>query len=88
MDIESLDKDNNTPLHVSASSEALGSIPIVMAFGANINRQNKWGETPLLVAVKYGHIDTVKMFVESYDADLLIENNEGHNALEVAAKNN
>lgn len=88
MDVEGQDKDNNSPLHVAASSEALDSIPVLIAFGGDLNRQNKWGETPLMVAAKFGHIETAKLFVESYGADLLAENKEGHNAFEVSAKNN
>lgn len=41
-----------------------------------------------MVAAKFGHIETAKMFITKYEANLLIENNEGHNALEVCAKNN
>ena len=70
MNVESCDKDLNTPLHVSASSEALESIPLLIAFGADVNRKNKWGETPLIVATKFGHINTVRLLYEIYNASL------------------
>ena len=70
MNVESLDKDLNTPLHVSASSEALESIPLLIAFGADVNRKNKWGETPLIIATKFGHVETVKFLYEIYNASL------------------
>ena len=70
MNVESLDKDLNTPLHVSASSEALESIPLLIAFGADVNRKNKWGETPLIIASKFGHVETVKFLYEIHNASL------------------
>lgn len=36
MDAE--DIDNSTPLHVACSSEALDSIPILVAYGADVNK--------------------------------------------------
>lgn len=85
MDVEAEDKDRNTPLHVAASSEALSSIPVLIAFGCDINRRNKWGETALMIAAKFNHHETAKLLVE-YQCDYLIVN-EGYTAMEVAAKN-
>ncbi|CAD8062613.1 unnamed protein product [Paramecium sonneborni] len=85
MDVEAKDKDDNTPLHVAASSEALTSIPVLIAFGCNINSRNKWGETALIVAAKFNHHETAKLLIEN-QADFLLEN-EGFTAMEIAAKN-
>lgn len=58
IDIETGDKDLNTAMHVAASSEAIPSIRLLVAFNANINSKNKWGETPLMIASKFGHVET------------------------------
>lgn len=87
MDVEALDKDANTPLHVAASSEALESIPILVAFGGDVNKRNKWGETPLMVAAKFDHVDSSRIFVEQCNADIYALN-DGLTAMEIAAKQN
>lgn len=86
MNPESNDKDDNKPLHVAASSEALDSIPVLVAFGAKVDSLNKWGETPLMVAAKFGHIDTIRLLVEHYGADCMHESPEGLSMLEIAAR--
>ncbi|CAK71714.1 unnamed protein product (macronuclear) [Paramecium tetraurelia] len=85
MDVEAKDKDENTPLHVAASSEALSSIPVLIAFGCDINRRNKWGETALIIAAKFNHHETAKLLIQN-EADYFFEN-EGYTAMEIAAKN-
>lgn len=65
MDVEAKDKDNNTPLHVAASSEALNSIPILLAFGCDINKRNKWGETALMIAAKFNHYETANLLISN-----------------------
>ncbi|CAD8157141.1 unnamed protein product [Paramecium pentaurelia] len=85
MDVEAKDKDNNTPLHVAASSEALNSIPILLAFGCDINKRNKWGETALMIAAKFNHYETANLLI-SNQADYFLEN-EGYTPMEIAAKN-
>lgn len=51
------------------------------AFLANI--PNKRGETPLIVAAKYGHINTTIILI-SFGADPKIADQSGHNALDYA----
>lgn len=65
MDVEAKDKDHNTPLHVAASSEALSSIPILIAFGCDINKRNKWGETALIIAAKFNHTETANLLIKN-----------------------
>ncbi|CAD8068960.1 unnamed protein product [Paramecium sonneborni] len=84
IDVESKDKDENTPLYEPASSEALSSIPILIAFGCDINSRNKFGETALIVAAKFNHYETAKLLIEN-QADFLLEN-EGFTAMEIAVK--
>lgn len=43
MDVDVLDIENNTPLHIAASSEALDSIRLLLAFGASIEAKNNYG---------------------------------------------
>lgn len=84
MDVESKDKDDNTPLHVAASSEALESMSLLVAFGGNVNARNKWQETPLMVAAKFNHFDSANTLI-SLGADPYLMN-EGLLPYEIAAK--
>ncbi len=83
IDVEAGDKDKNTAMHVAASSEALESIAVLVAFNADLNARNKWGETPLMVSTKFGHLETTKLFIESYNADLFAINNENINVKKI-----
>ena len=51
----------NTPLHVSASSDGIDSIKVLMKYGASLTKLNCYGETALLSATKFGHLQTVKL---------------------------
>jgi len=71
------DADGNTPLAIAAASHADRSIPILIAFGGELNVQNKLGETPLYQASKYGHIEICKLLLENYNPDPFIRSNQG-----------
>jgi ankyrin repeat protein len=53
-DINSVDKDGNTPLFVAASHGDLEVVRILAKHGADISAVNKDGNTPLFVAASYG----------------------------------
>lgn len=55
------DFEGNTPLHCAASSEANRAIPLLIAFGADINKQNKFGETAALLACKCLYIFKINL---------------------------
>lgn len=48
--------------------------------GIYINQQDSEGFTPLMIASKYGHIDTVKLLLD-FGANPDIQNNKGNTAL-------
>ena len=53
--------------------------------GADVNRKNDEGQTALLYAAYYNHINIAKVLLE-HDADPHIVNNQGYNAYEYAKK--
>ena len=60
MDVEARDNHDMTPLHIAAESAALDSLRLLIEeFDTNINAKNYLGETPLILAAKYGHIDII-----------------------------
>jgi ankyrin repeat protein len=69
VEVDCVDKDLNTPLHVAASSEALDSIPLLLAYGACLDIKNKFGETALMIACKFGHLNTVRALIENHEAN-------------------
>lgn len=73
-------------MHISASSEALNSIPILMAFGASLTAFNDYGETPLMTAAKFGHYETVKLLYETYGSPILYKDIFGKNIILLVAK--
>lgn len=53
--------------------------------GAEVNMENKWGETPLHAAASKGIIDTVKYLLE-HEADIDATNTYGETALHKACR--
>jgi hypothetical protein len=84
--VDEVDFEKNTSLHIAASSEAINSIPILMAFGASLMARNDYGETPIMTAAKFGHLDTVKMLYERYHSPITEKDIFGKNILMLVAK--
>jgi len=63
VDANQADNDLNTGLHIALSSEALGSIPVLIAYGGDIARRNKFQETAIMVGCKFGHLAAVKILI-------------------------
>ena len=78
------DKDNNTPLIISAANGDLDSTKLLVSYRANINAKNKDGMTPLLYAVKGKYWDTADYLINS-GARINTTNVYGQNALFWAA---
>ena len=58
------DANRNTPLHTTAremSSPAI--INLLLSYNANVNACNDFSETPLSIAIYFGHIEAVKIFI-------------------------
>lgn len=64
VDIEGQDRDQNTALHITASNGFLPITKILRAAKANIFSRNHHGETPLYVAIRCGHVETVNYLLE------------------------
>ena len=52
--------------------------------GINVNLQNKYGATALMMAVNRGHSEFVKMLLGKKENDLYIRNKQGSNAIMLA----
>ena len=78
------DKDNNTPLIISAANGDLESTKLLISYRANVNAKNKDGMTPLLYAVKGKYWDVAEYLINS-GARINSTNVYGQNALFWAA---
>jgi hypothetical protein len=83
-DINSLDQRGQGVLHnLYGSSEMVKEV--VDRFDANINIQNKYGETVLIKSAEYGMDDSVR-YLMSKGADITITDNEGKNLVHKLAE--
>ncbi|CAB0042772.1 unnamed protein product [Trichogramma brassicae] len=91
-DINLANEDGATPLHVICESEFDDNGDFVRAFfkiiederrSVRVNAQNKFGDTPLHLALVEKHKKLVKLLLEN-DADANLANAEGSTALHVA----
>ncbi len=83
-DVNSLDQNGQGVLHsLFASSNMLKEV--VDRFGADINIQNKYGETVLMKSAEYGRGDSVEYLI-SEGADVTKTNNKGQNLLHMLAE--
>lgn len=57
-----------------------------MAYGASLTARNDYGETPLLTAAKFGHIETVKILYEKYNSSILTKDVFGKNIILLVTK--
>ncbi len=57
-----------------------------MAFGASLTARNDYGETPLMTAAKFGHIETVKLLYERYNSPITDKDIFGKNIVMLVAK--
>lgn len=70
-------------LHEAASMGSLDVVKLLINRGVKIDRANKNGETALLKAAGFSHIDVIRFLLES-DADFFHKNNEGKDVLDIA----
>jgi ankyrin repeat protein len=63
-DIQELEK-GNTPLHDAADRGQTAVVLLLIKGGAPINAKNKYGQTPLAVALKKNHMATAKVIREN-----------------------
>ncbi|ACE05813.1 hypothetical protein Aasi_0393 [Candidatus Amoebophilus asiaticus 5a2] len=64
IDINKLDEDNNTSLHIAASEGDLDRVKALLEKGADVNITGKYGNTPIHLATEEGHLEIVKLLLE------------------------
>ena len=69
-------------IEAAEKNDILGVKMWLMA-GADINAKDKWGNTALMLASRYGHTDIVKMLIEA-GANVNVKDKNGNTALELA----
>jgi len=71
MDINCVNNDGNTALHVCAAYGNIEGLRILLGHpGRNINTKNSRGLTPLMMAVCYGNEEFVKEFLKTKEVSL------------------
>eukprot|EP01112_Ceratiomyxa_fruticulosa_P004789 TRINITY_DN1533_c0_g1_i5.p1 TRINITY_DN1533_c0_g1~~TRINITY_DN1533_c0_g1_i5.p1 ORF type:complete len:730 (+),score=159.63 TRINITY_DN1533_c0_g1_i5:296-2485(+) len=73
------------PLHILIAAEkpSLELLELFLQKGADLNKKNSNGSTPLHLAVFWGHMFVVQLLIQ-YGADLGVENNKGRTALDLS----
>ncbi|WP_341808223.1 ankyrin repeat domain-containing protein [Wolbachia endosymbiont (group E) of Neria commutata] len=60
IDINRVDKHDDTPLHMAASCDNSGVITLLLERGADVNAKNGKGRTPLIIAADNGRFQIVE----------------------------
>ena len=80
-------EENNTPLHIAATNGSISIIRKLLDFGADVDKTNNHGGTPLIRASRYGKVEAVRLLLSHRRrAAVGIHNNNGFTALTFAAK--
>jgi ankyrin repeat protein len=77
--------DGGTPLLISAASGYIDLMKVLLAAGADPNRQDQYQDTPLMAAVRIGSRDAVKLLLDSR-ADPNESDGSGRTAMHWAAR--
>ncbi len=85
-DVQFTDENGNTLLHYAAMGESIEIFSLLLSYGLNINAQNNWGLTPLMVHLTSCNLDfaMVQAIIES-GTDPNIKDEDGCTALHVAS---
>ena len=77
---------NSTPLHHAFhdGSEGEKIVRMLLMYGANVNIQNRQGETPLMMAARKGMVKIVQEMIKIKDVNLHLRDELGLTALEQA----
>ena len=86
-DVNVGDQLGRTPLHILAEKGSTVDIAkcIISSNSVDINKQDKFGDTPLISAIEGKNFDLINMLLEK-GADINIRNNEGKTALTIAKR--
>ena len=83
MELKSVDKRGNSPLHEAADWGSLKCIKVLIEAGADVNAVNKRGDTPLHTAVRQPDLPCTKALLEA-GAHVNAINKVGSTALDLA----
>jgi hypothetical protein len=76
--VNNRDQHGHTALHHASMGNHLGVIHVLIAHGADVNSQNRYGDTPLMLAGR--HLEAVRALLNR-GADVNIRNSIGQTAL-------
>jgi len=76
--------DERRPLHFASYDGHTEIVKLLIKAGADLNVQNKFGETPLHFANMDGHKDCIELLINA-GADVNIQDNDGWTALHFAS---
>ncbi|ODM88846.1 Ankyrin-3 [Orchesella cincta] len=85
--LESKDASGKSSLHIAAINGHKSMVEVLLGQGAEIDAIDKELWTPLICAAQAGHLDVVRLLVES-GASPLAKNVKGHSAIWFAAAEN
>jgi len=81
--INHVDVYGTTALHWAAQGGFTDIVDFLLRQGANINAKDNLQKTPLILAVKYGHLAVIKrLFAESPRPDFNLQDEDGYTALD------
>lgn len=63
-DIHARSENDETPLHIAADKNAVGSARLLLEAGADINAQNGSGMTALIIAVRGNHLEMAEFLLK------------------------
>ena len=78
------DTDSGGNLHLAVLQGNINAVQQLIESGANINKRDQFGSTPLIIAVTFGRDEIASMLLNA-GADINVTNNEGSTPLHLAA---
>lgn len=82
-DINEIDEDGNTALHIAASMNDADLVTFLIIKNADIELKNYKSQTPLHVAVEHNAVDAARALV-SFGANIFARDEEGNMAIDMA----
>lgn len=63
-DVTVIDEQGNSLLHLAASNNFAGAVPILIEKGVGVDNHNQRGISPLAVAISFGYMDTANALID------------------------
>ncbi|TQS31775.1 hypothetical protein Golomagni_07934, partial [Golovinomyces magnicellulatus] len=71
------DLDGRTPILYTAMSGSLSVMKQLVELGANVNIVDRYGNAPLAMAVRNGHVDMADFLLQQHDIDVALKDSVG-----------